>query len=308
MKIIITDKVSPHIEKLPELKTLGEVKMYQEIISDESELLKRYQDAEIIVTNFTSLTENVINRYKKLQYIIALSKGYNQVAVAAASARGIKVLNCPTYSSQAVAEHALALIFALNRRLLEAYNSVMKNNWLPVEFKGNELFEKLLVTIGYGNIGQKVIRMAQGLGMRTEYANSKTSQKDLDVLIKKADYLVLCLPLDKMTENLIDRRRINLMKPEAYLINVARGLIVDYDSLYAALKNKQIAGAGLDIFPHSPTSDRPTPEITRFFKLINVVATPHIAWNTRESVVKLGEEVIANIKSCLAGKPVNVVN
>ena len=222
--------------------------------------------------------------------------------------RGIKVLNCPSYNSQAVAEHAIGLIFAVSRKIIQAHISILNGAYKPQEFLGVEVEGKLLVTVGYGNIGKRIIKMAEGLGMKSDYINSKTTSQEIDEKIKKADILVLCLPLTAKTKNIIDKKRLSLLKKNAIVINVARGLVVDQKALYQALKKNKITGAGIDTFAKDETITKARKDILDFAKLQNVVATPHMAFNTKEAAERLGNELISNINSCFKNKPINVVN
>lgn len=270
---------------------------------------KRIKDAEIITANWVDVTSDVIKSAQKLKYIIVPAVGYEWVDVKACAKLGIKVLNCPTHNTYAVAEHTLGLMFAISRKISALHMELAKGNWRPINTLGVELKSKNVLLIGYGNIGKKTEKLLASIGMKVNIANSKTKQKELDQLISEADYVVLNIPLNDLTKNLINKKRLKLMKPTVYLINTARGGVVDQKSLYTALKNNQIAGAGLDVFVDEPsTKGKPNAEITQLCKLPNVVATPHIAFNTKETIDRLGVELINNVKSILDGNPINVVN
>lgn len=144
--------------------------------------------------------------------------------------------------------------------------------------------------------------------MSVSYANSKTSSIELDQLISENDFVCINVPLTDQTKHLIDERRLRLMKKTAFLINVARGAIIDQQALITILRERCIAGAALDVFENEPLIGKSTQEITTLANLPNVIATPHIAYNTQETSVRLGEELFANIKACIAGRPQNVVN
>lgn len=223
--------------------------------------------------------------------------------------KGIKILNCPTFTSQAVAEHAIGLMFAVKRHIVVSNQSILQGKYSGKRTEGTEVKGKTLVTFGYGNVGKKVVEMAKGLGMGTGYINTKTSEKESNELLRKADVLVLCIPLNEKTKGILDTAKISLLKKNSIVINVSRGLVVDQSALYNALLEGKIAGAGIDTFPSDENTLGKTPEeIMKFAKLPNVVATPHIAFKTKEAMERLGEELIKDIESCVEGNPINVVN
>ncbi len=309
MKIVIPDSIHISDDAQMKLKTLySDFTFYQDTVNVPEAIKDRIKDAEIITANFIDLTEEIINSAPKLKYIISPAKGFDWIDVRAATKRGIRVLNCPSYNSRAVAEHAIGLMFAVKRSIFQAQMSIINGEYNTHKFLGTEVNSNLLVTVGYGNVAKHIISMAHGLGMKTEYANSKTSSEDLDKLISISDVLVLCLPLNESTNGIINKNRIALMKKSAILINVARGLVVNQEALYEALKSNKIAGAGIDTFAKDETLSQARQDIIDFAKLSNVVATPHIAYNTIEASVRLGEELLRNIDSCIKGTPINVIN
>jgi phosphoglycerate dehydrogenase-like enzyme len=308
MKIVLPDHIDLLETDRATLQRLGEVTIYDDIVDDEAVLIDRIQGAELITAAWMHLSDRAIRSSPHLRYIVLPAVGYDTVDLEAATAVGITVCNCPTHNASAVAEYTIALIFAVTRRLLEANAFLKSGNWNSERFKGIELKGKKLGLIGYGGIGKQVAARATALGMEVNHATSRTPAEDLDQLIAHSDILSLHLPLNPHTQHLIDARRLSLMQPSAYLINTARGAIVDQPALLSALKQKRIAGAALDVFEHEPIAGTSSPEIMEFVRLDNVVATPHIAYNTHEMMVKLGKELIETIAACLQGKPINVVN
>ncbi|NJL23619.1 MAG: dihydrofolate reductase, partial [Leptolyngbyaceae cyanobacterium SM1_3_5] len=156
--------------------------------------------------------------------------------------------------------------------------------------------------------GSRVARLAEAIGMQVEFVNSRSSAAEIDRLISTCDILSLHLPATAQSRHLVDERRLNLMKPTAYLINTARGAIVDQAALLKLLQQKRIAGAALDVFEDEPIAGTPNAEIQALVRLENVVATPHNAYNSEETAVNLGQELLAVIRACIAGAPINVVN
>jgi phosphoglycerate dehydrogenase-like enzyme len=202
----------------------------------------------------------------------------------------------------------VSLALAASRKTLQASDDLKTGNWSPRGFSGSELAGKHLGTIGHGHIGKLVEQKATALGMTASYVDSKSSPEDTDRLIAGSDYLVLCLPLNDTTRNMIDARRLALMRPTSYLINVARGAIVDQQALTDVLKSHKIAGAALDVFDGEPQTGKPSSEIVSLASMQNVIATRHIGATTAEADTRLGDEIITNIMACLDGHAINVVN
>ncbi len=307
MKIALPDYVDSMEEQESQIKRLGEVTIYNDV-PDGEEFINRIAGAELITVSWISITEKIIKSTPSLKYIIVTGVGYDFVDVKAATEAGIKVINCPTHNILAVAEYTIGLILAVTRRLVAANLDLKKGNWTKQAYVGTELSGRKLGLIGYGNIAKKVAQLATSFGMDVSYANSKTPPIQLDELIANADILSLHLPSTEQSKYLIDQRRLNLMKKSAYLINTARGAIVDQKALLTALKERCLAGAALDVFEKEPTTGAPSEEILQLAELDNVVATPHIAYNTEETALRLGEELIENIKACIKGSPINLVN
>lgn len=308
MNIVLVDNLELGEQHISQLKQLGEVTIYRGVTDDEQEIIERIINAELITASWVYITEEIIKRSPTLKYIVVPAVGSDRIDISAATAAGIKVINCPTHNAAAVAEYTLGLMLAVTRRIVEANRDLNKGNWNPERYTGTELRGKQLTLIGYGSSGRLVASLAQGFGMQVRHANSQTPPHQLDELIASADMISLHLPLTPQSRHLIDARRLKLMKKGTYLINTSRGAIVDQKALLGALQNRDIAGAALDVYENEPVAGNPTPEMMQLLQLDNVVATPHIAYNTEEMTIRLGEELIANIEACLAGNPVNVVN
>ncbi len=307
MQIVIPDQIEVSEDAIEKLRQLPAT-IYSDTPVDESEIINRVKDAELITANYIDITSAIIDAASNLKYIIVPAVGYEWIDYKYAASKGIKVLNCPAHNSLAVAEHAMALLFAVARKIVEADTALRAGQWHQDIYKGFELGGKKLGLVGYGNVGKNIERMAEGLGMQVSHTNSRSTTKELESLLSESDIIILCLPLTESTRNLIDAQRLSLMKPSAVLINVARGAIVDQSALYVTLESRQIAGAGLDVFTGEPLKGMPSGEIIKLSQLSNVVATPHIAYNTAEMAVRLGVELLADIQSCIDGTPINVVN
>ncbi len=310
MKIVITDKINLDQEGRKKLEQIPGVEIYDDVPTKE-QIIDRVKDADIATAWYIDFTREIIEATTNLKYIIVPAVGTDWIDHKTAGEKGIKILNCPTFNSQAVAEHAIALMFAIKRQIVAANLAILNGSFNSKDFEGTEVKGKSLVTYGFGNVGKKVIELATGLGMQTGYINTKTSEEDTNDLFKKADVLVMCLTLNEHTNKILDAGKISLLKKDAVVINVARGEVIDQDAFYKALTEEKIAGAGIDTFPNDTTiatSSKATSEILKFAKLPNVVATPHMGFKTKESMQRLGKELIEDIESCLEGKPINVVN
>lgn len=288
----------------------GDVILYKDFPKGEREISKRIADAQIIAVKWLPVSEQVIENAHKLEHIITLTSGYGHLPLVKAREKGINIINCPTHNSQAVAEHTIALMFALVRQVSAAHCELRAGKWkdTPNSYIGSEVAGKKIGIVGFGNIGQRVAKLAQGLGMKVVYVDSKSTPEEFDSLLASSDVVTLNLPYSGETHHLINWERLKQMKKLAYLINTARGTIVDQKALLSALVSGEIAGAALDVFEGEPTVGEAPSVIVKLAKLPNVVATPHIAYNTKEAAFRLGEELLRNVAACVKGKPINIVN
>lgn len=305
MKIVIPDKLDISEQYKNEIRNLGG-EVFDDL-PDVAELKNRVKDAEIITANYVDITPDIIDAAPNLKYIIVPANGWEWVDADYAATKGITTLNAPTHSSQGVAEHAISLILATNRNIVAGSTELRSGKWSPQELVGYELAGKKLGLIGYGNVGTRIEKITAALGLEVTYTNSKSTSEDIDNILSSSDFIIICAPLTDSTRNLIDERRLNLLKPTAILVNVGRGAIINQKALTETLKAKKIRGAGIDVFDGEPLTGTPSAEIVELASLPNVVATPHIAYNTTEIHDKQGAEILVDIKSCLDGRPINVV-
>jgi len=282
--------------------------VFEDVPKTEKEIIARIKDAEVITANYIDITSTIIDSCPHLKYIVVPAVGYEWIDFRYAATKGIKVINSPTHNSLAVAEHAIALLFSAARNIYPAQSSLQAGRWQSRDFRGIELHGKKLGLVGYGNISKSIEAIAKGLGMDCSYVNSTSTSDELDDLLKNSDVMVICASLNDATRGLIDARRLSLLKPTAYVVNVARGAIVDQGALLDALQNRRIAGAALDVFTDEPLVGEPNDKIVELSKLPNVVATPHIGYNTEETTFRLGEEIYANLVACRDNRPQNIVN
>lgn len=264
------------------------------------------------------IDSEVFDAAPNLKIVSQLAVGYDNIDVEEATRRGIYVTNTPGVLTETTADLAWALLMAVARRVVEADKYVRsgkwKVGWHPSMILGRDIHEATIGIIGLGRIGAAVAKRARGFNMKILYydmAPRKELEKelgleftDLDTLLQKSDFVSLHIPLTKETYHLIDEGKIQLMKKTAYLINNSRGQIIDEKAIYLALKNKQIAGAGLDVFELEPIrADNP------LLTLDNVVVSPHISSGSYETRSKMAEMVAENLVSFFDEKvPLNLVN
>lgn len=241
--------------------------------------------------------------------------GIDNIDVAAATARGVAVVHTPDAPTESTAEHAIALLLALAKRVREADAGLRGRGWHSRQpLIGVEVAGKILGLVGLGRIGGRVAQVARALNMRVLVYDPYVSGgraatlgvelvESLADLLAKADFVSLHAPLTPETHALIDAEALAQMKPSAYLINCARGPVVDEAALVQALSSGAIAGAGLDVFAQEPTDANP------LFDLPNVVVTPHIAAYTEDGVRRMGMGAVAQVLQVLEGRrPLNLVN
>ncbi len=261
----------------------------------------------LVVRSETKVTAEVIEAGRRLQVIGRAGVGVDNIDVEAATRRGIVVVNAPTGNTVAAAEHALALLFAVARRLPQAQAAVQAGRWERSQFIGTEVRGKTLGIVGLGRIGSEVARRARGLEMQViahdpylppeHAAQLGVRLVPFDLLLAAADFISLHVPLTESTRGLIGRRELALCKPSAYLINAARGGLVDEEALAEVLAEGRLAGAALDVFAKEPPADSPLLHSEK------VVATPHVGALTREAQISVALDVAEQVLAVLQGRP-----
>lgn len=318
MKIVILDgyTLNPGDLSWEPLKELGEVTVYERTAP--KDVYKRAEGAEVVFTNKVVLDEAVLEKLPSLKYIGVLATGYNVVDVEAAARKGIVVTNIPAYSTSSVAQMAFAHILNIVQRVGYYAQEVSNGKWSrQADFSFwdaplHELDGKKIGIIGFGNTGRATARIAVGFGLDVYAYTSKSAMElpadvhkcpSMDELFRKCDIVSLHCPLTETTRELVDARKLDLMKPSAILINTGRGGLVNEQDLADALNSGKIAAAGLDVLSSEPPrADNP------LLKARNCFITPHQAWATKEARVRLMQLAVNNLKAFLEGKPVNVVN
>lgn len=307
MKVVFPDDMGLTQTSVENFRSQG-VEVYTDTPTDQNTIVDRIKDAEIITACYIDITKEIIDQLPKLKYIISPAVGFEWIDYNYAAEKDIQVLNCPTFNSQAVAELAVGLLFAIARRIPEANNSLVKGEWKPLGFLGTELRGKKLGLVGHGNIGRRIEAMAKSIGMQVDHVDSKSTESDFDGLLKASDVICICAQLNETTRGMIGAEELDAMKEDAYLVNVSRGAILDEGALIDCMKRGKFAGVGLDVFQNEPFGESATDAIKEIVQLPRVVATPHMGYNTQDAVEKLAEEVQACIDSCIVGQPINVVN
>jgi len=284
-----------------------------------AELAQRLQGCQVAVLNKVVVDKSVLHSSaaKDLKLITVAATGTDNVDLEAARARGIKVCNVPGYAAQSVAQFTMALILELATRAGRYGELVRAGAWQksPVytmfDYPTVELAGKKLAIVGYGNIGRKVGEMARGFGMEVLISARPGFQGPppqgrlpLNELLSHADIVSLHCPLTPQTKNLIDSKALGLMKPTAFLINTARGALIDAEALIRALREKRLAGAALDVLTQEPPPED-QPLIKAAKELDHLLVTPHCAWTAREARQRLMDEVAENILAFTKGQDRN---
>ncbi|VVB58249.1 Glyoxylate reductase [Candidatus Anstonella stagnisolia] len=293
MKIVIADNMEGEV--VAEMSRLGHVEYKPK------DLNASLIDAEVLVVrSATKVTAELLKNAPKLKIVARGGVGLDTIDVKECEKRKITVINTPGASTNAVAELAIALMFALGRQIPRADALMRQKMWAKKDLTGSELAGKTLGIIGFGRIGSFVGRKAHALGMKVLYYNDvevkcdyEVKKETLENVLKLSDFVTLHVPANANTKGMINAERIALMKPSACLVNTARGEIVDEEALYAALKNNKIAGAALDVYSAEPYSGK-------LLELPNVVFTPHIAGSTKEAQLRIGSELVQKLKDLLA--------
>ncbi|MFX1504600.1 MAG: hydroxyacid dehydrogenase [Promethearchaeota archaeon] len=304
MRILIADPIAASAVKA--LKKDFEV--FEQHFSP-SDLVDEISDFHaIIVRSSTKIPREIIEKAGNLKVIGRAGVGVDNIDVEAATEKGIFVVNSPRASTISVAEITMGYMLALSRSLVQATKETKKGKWPKKQLKGTELFGKTLGFVGCGRIGAEVAKRAQVFGMSClvydPYLPTEVSAKigvemtdNLDKLFEVSDFITIHAWLTDETRGMISKRQLEIMKPTAFLVNCARGGIVDEEALYEALKTGKIAGAALDVFSVEPALEN------RLFDLDNLYVSPHIAASTKEAQERAGQITAEQVRLVLTGKP-----
>lgn len=331
MKVVY---VSPSSEAEKKTVTEGLVN-HTVVFADQAidvEVPAEYQDAEVLsIFVDSTLSEASIDAMPNLQVLALRSMGFDHVPVAYAKEKGISVVYVPTYGAQTVAEHTFALILALSRKAYPMYQLLRERGARDIpHFEGFDLCGRTLGVIGTGNIGSRICEIAQGFRMSVvaydPYPKAELTEShgvtyaSLEEVLAAADILTLHVPATPDTTHILNQERIQHMKPGAYVVNTARGALIDTMALIDALKSGHLAGAGLDVYEGEAyfhdemkllhTETTVDDSVWRAFAaehelldMDSVIMTPHMAFNTKEAKREIVDITVANITSALAGEP-----
>lgn len=318
MNIVITDgfALNPGDLDWSAIKALGEVFIYDR--TDEADIVDRCQLADIIITNKVPFSAQTLSQLPKLKFIAVTATGYNIIDIEAAAKRGIVVSNIPAYSTPSVAQTVFALLLSVvnavehyTHQIQQEKRWSMNPDFCYWDTHLTELAGKRMGIYGFGRIGQQVAVIAQAFGMEV-VAHTQKSQQDLpnnvtkiigDEFWKTCDVISLHCPLTPKTSNLVDAKRLELLKPSCILINTSRGPLVCEQAIADALCQHRLQAFAADVLCQEP----PTVE-NPLLTAPNVFLTPHIAWATIEARTRLMNILVSNLKAYLAGSPINVVN
>ena len=313
-------------------KNLPEALLVTEKLSLEN--ISRYQNIEILSCFiYSQINKEIIDRLPKLKLITTRSTGFDHIDVNYATSKKILVTNVPEYGSRTVAEHTFALILTLTKKIYQSINQAKNFDFNHENIRSIDLYGKTIGIIGLGKIGFEVLKIAQGFGMKilvfTRNKKQELAQQyhfqyvDLSTLLSQSDIITIHLPLTPETRYLINKNNINLIKKGAYLINTARGGLIETETIVYGLENNILAGVALDVLEEEKELMEETEILSNIYKtqvdfkklalnhiLINhpkVVITPHNAFNSKEALDRILNTTILNIKQFLIGQPVNLV-
>lgn len=317
MRIVCLDgyTLNPGDNPWDEVAALGDFTVYDR--TPPELVVERARDADIVLTNKTVIDAAALARLPKLRFVAVLATGYNVVDAEAAAARGIPVSNVPEYGTAGVAQHVFALLLELCHRVGEHDAAVRAGEWTrspdfcfwkqtPVELAG-----LTMGIVGFGRIGRRVAEIAQAFDMaviasarrhRTTPDDEAFTWAETPELFARADVVSLHCPLDATNARFVDASLLSCMKPSAFLINTARGGLVDERALAAALDAGTLAGAAVDVVSAEPMRDD-----NPLLRARNCIITPHIAWASLAARRRLMATTVRNLRAFLAGKPIHLV-
>lgn len=312
-KVLVADPLNE--EGLLPLQEEKNIDVVVNTTMSEEELLDEIGKYDaLLVRSQTEVTREVIERGKRLQVIARAGVGVDNIDLEAATERGIVVVNAPDGNINSAAEHTMAMLMSLTRKIPQAFNSLKNKQWDRNAYVGIELKGKTLGVIGLGRIGAEVAYRAKGQRMKIiaydpfltdkKAENMGITAATFEEVIKAADFITIHTPLLKETKHMINEAAFNLMKDDVQIINCARGGIIDEDALYNAIKNKQVAGAAIDVFEEEPVTNN------KLLELEEVIATPHLGANTIEAqenvAIDVSHDVVTILSGGLAQNPVNI--
>lgn len=317
MKAVFLDQSSLDLNDLdlePLIAVFDHLTLYPVTRSDQ--IVERIQDADVVISNKVVLDAETIRQCKNLKLILISATGTNNIDLVQAKAQGIVVCNCQAYGTSAVAQHTLMLMLALSTSLIQYNHAVQQGQWNKasqfclLDFPIVELAGKTLGIIGYGELGQNVAKLAKAFDMNV-IVGAIPNRPHVDgrvpvrALFSQVDYLSLHCPLTDDTRDLIDADAFDLMKPTAFLINCARGGIVNEQALADALRQGKIAGAATDVLTVEPPKNG---NVLLEDDIPNLIITPHSAWGSVDARQRIVQQLVENTQGFQSGQPIRQVN
>ena len=312
-KVVITDSYHPTLDaEREEIQKINADLILEQTKGDEDRIMEVTRDADALMVQHAQITRRVIENLEKCRIIARYGVGFDNVDTIAATECGVMVSNVPDYCIDEVSSHAISLLMQCSRKIVLLSNAIKAGQWA---YKIAEPIYKLmgqnLGIVGLGRIGSAAARKGLGLGLKVQVYDPYVSDTDLDVdfvdfgqLLRTSDFISLHAPLTDETHHMFGEAEFRKMKSSAFLINTARGPVVDRVELYEALKAGEIAGAGMDVM-----EPEPIPQDDPLLKLENFIITPHIAWYSEESQKLLQRETTRAVVAVLkGGKPRSLVN
>lgn len=316
MKICILDAetVTRDDVKLDAITELGEARVFG--FTKNEDIAAAIGDADAVICNKCLITEEVFSACPNLKYVGLFATGYNNIDLKAATRHGAAVCNVPSYSTDAVAQHTFAFILEYYSKISKYIKMTADGGWINYKLFSNfciptaELAGRTIGIVGYGSIGRKVAAIARAFGMNV-ITHTRTPARvtdgtecvALEELLKRSDIVSLHCPLTEDNDKMINEQTLSIMKPDALLVNTARGGLIDEPALAQALKGGVIAAACIDALTLEPMREGCVLQ-----GLDNCFITPHVAWAPRETRERLIERVAENLRAWRDGKPINVVN
>lgn len=317
MKAVFLDQSSLDLNDLdlkPLIAVFDHLTLYPSTRSDQ--IVERIQDADVVISNKVVLDAETIRQCKNLKLILISATGTNNIDLVQAKAQGIVVCNCQAYGTSAVAQHTLMLMLALSTSLIQYNLAVQQGQWNKasqfclLDFPIVELAGKTLGIIGYGELGQTVAKLAKAFDMNVIVGAIPNrphveGRVPVKALFSQVDYLSLHCPLTDDTRDLIDADAFDLMKPTAFLINCARGGIVNEQALADALRLGKIAGAATDVLTVEPPKNG---NVLLEDDIPNLIITPHSAWGSVDARQRIVQQLVENAQAFQSGQPIRQVN
>lgn len=280
-----------------------------------AEIIPRLQGAQVVIVNKVVLSADVLKACPDLKLILVSATGLNNVDLRAAEEAGVAVCNCQGYGTATVAQHTLMLLLALATRLPDYQKAVREGRWEKsthfcfLDFPIVELDGKTLGVLGSGEIGSAVARLGEAFGMRVIAANlpgrpPKAGRVSLDTMLQQADAITLHCPLNENTRHMIGAAELAQMKPRAFIVNTARGGLIDEQALAAALRRGHLGGAATDVLVQEPPVGG---NVLLAQDIPRLIVTPHTAWGSQEARQRIVGQVAENAAAFRAGKPVRQV-